>query len=50
MTRLEHDLHEDFERASSLPWKTPSGRYVGDVRVAGPGAGNVTFVRVFDAG
>lgn len=50
MSRLEHNFHAEFSRAVSLPWNTHSGRHAGQVRVAGHGAGNVTFIRVFDAG
>ena len=50
MSRLDHRFHDEFLGAPSLPWKTMSGLHVGQVRVAGHGAGNVTFVRVFDAG
>lgn len=50
MTQLEHDFHSEFEEAPTLPWTTKSGQYAGNVRAAGSGAGNVIFVRIFDAG
>lgn len=50
MTDLDHKFHPEFKAAPSLPWKTDSGQHVGQVRVAGHGAGNVTFVRIFNAG
>ncbi|KAJ3556355.1 hypothetical protein NM688_g2075 [Phlebia brevispora] len=50
MTRLEHWYHEEFESTLSIPWMLESGFHVGMVHAAGPGAGNVTFVQIFDAG
>ncbi|EKM61775.1 uncharacterized protein PHACADRAFT_190964 [Phanerochaete carnosa HHB-10118-sp] len=50
MSRLEHDFHAEFDRAPTLSWKMATGEHAGNVRVAGPGAGNVTFVRMFEAG
>lgn len=50
MGRLDHAFHAEFQRAISEPFKTASGEHVGDVRIAGPGSGNVTFIRIFDAG
>ena len=50
MSRLEHTFHEEFASAPNLPWYTESGAHAGQVRAAGKGAGNVTFVRVFDGG
>ncbi len=51
MSRLEHRFHDEFTRTPSLRWATKrAGTYVGEVRSAGPGAGNVTFVQVYDAG
>ncbi len=50
MSRLEHIFHEEFARALERPWLLDSGLHVGMVHAAGSGAGNVTFVEVFDAG
>ncbi|PSR72048.1 hypothetical protein PHLCEN_2v12078 [Hermanssonia centrifuga] len=51
MSRLEHRFHDEFARTPSLRWRTKrAGTYVGEVRSAGPGAGNVTFVQIYDAG
>ncbi|KAK7695150.1 hypothetical protein QCA50_002340 [Cerrena zonata] len=53
MIRLVHDLHNEFVKAPSLVWRTKASNYsAGRFRRAGPdgGAGNVTFVEIFDAG
>ena len=54
MSQLEHKLHKEFEKAPSTKWVTAkSGRVAGEVRSAGGGgfgAGNVTFVNVYEAG
>ena len=50
MSRLEHVYHDEFESALERPWVTDTGFHVGMVRKAGPGAGNFTFVQIFDAG
>jgi cathepsin A (carboxypeptidase C) len=50
MSRLEHKFHAEFQLTTPEPWITSSSVYAGDVRVAGYGSGNVTFVRIFDAG
>jgi cathepsin A (carboxypeptidase C) len=48
---LEHNFHDEFVKAKSLQWTTKStGRVAGEVRAAGHGAGNVTFVQVYEAG
>jgi len=50
---LEHKFHKEFVAAETKPWITiESGRQAGTVRSAGGGygAGNVTFVTVFEAG
>lgn len=51
MLRLDHKLHEEFLRAPFLPFLTEyTGTPGGKVRTAGPGAGNVTYVQIFDGG
>ncbi|KAM5539968.1 hypothetical protein V8D89_006471 [Ganoderma adspersum] len=52
MARLEHKHHEDFVDAPLLPFITEiTGEVGGKVRTAGgPGAGNVSFVQIFDGG
>ena len=51
MLKLEHDFHGEFVSAPSTPWRVgPSGGLAGEVRSAGGGAGNVTFIRVYEAG
>ena len=52
MARLEHKHHEDFANAPLLPFITEiTGEVGGKVRTAGgPGAGNVSFVQIFDGG
>lgn len=51
MQKLEHNYHSEFAIAPARRWKTTeSGLVGGEVRSAGPGAGNVTFVQVYDAG
>ena len=52
MARLEHKHHEEFADAPLLPFITEiTGEVGGKVRTAGgPGAGNVTFVQIFDGG
>ncbi|KAI9448816.1 Alpha/Beta hydrolase protein [Lactarius psammicola] len=51
---LEHKFHEEFKAAPPTQWVIErSGRVAGEVRVAGGGrvgAGNVTFVNVYEAG
>ncbi|KAH9996036.1 Alpha/Beta hydrolase protein [Russula vinacea] len=51
---LEHKFHKEFKRAPSIQWVTArEGRVAGEVRSAGGrgfGAGNVTFVNVYEAG
>jgi carboxypeptidase C (cathepsin A) len=51
---LENKFHKEFKAAPSIPWVNEySGRVAGLVRAAGGGgfgAGNVTFVNVFEAG
>ncbi|KAI0320056.1 serine carboxypeptidase [Amylostereum chailletii] len=52
--QLEHKFHEEFAASKPLQWVTlDSGRVAGEVRSAGAGgfgAGNVSFVTVFEAG
>lgn len=52
--QLEHKFHKEFKEAPSIQWVTTgSGRVAGEVRAAGGsgfGAGNVTFVNVYEAG
>ncbi|KAI0066410.1 serine carboxypeptidase [Artomyces pyxidatus] len=52
--QLEHKFHEEFAASVSEFWVTAeSGRVAGEVRSAGGGgfgAGNVTFVQVYEAG
>ncbi|KAI0713118.1 alpha/beta-hydrolase [Cerioporus squamosus] len=51
MLKLEHKHHEEFSNAPLLPFLTELGDVGGKVRSAGgPGAGNVTFVQIFDGG
>ena len=51
---LENKFHDEFKRSEFLPWVTQkSHRRAGEVRHAGGGgstAGNLTFVKVYDAG
>ncbi|KAH9051982.1 Alpha/Beta hydrolase protein [Lactarius vividus] len=51
---LEHKFHKEFKAAPSIQWVIErSGRIAGEVRTAGGGgfgAGNVTFVNVYEAG
>ncbi|KAH8980717.1 Alpha/Beta hydrolase protein, partial [Lactarius hatsudake] len=50
---LEHKFHEEFKAAPPIQWVERSGRVAGEVRTAGGGdlgAGNVTFVNVYEAG
>jgi cathepsin A (carboxypeptidase C) len=47
---LDTKFHDEFAQAELLPWyDSVTGRLVGQVRSAGSD-GNVTFVRVYDAG
>ena len=52
MLKLEHKHHEEFSSAPLLPFITEmSGDVGGKVRTAGgSGAGNVTYVQIFDGG
>jgi len=51
MERLEHKFHSEFASSPSKQWKTAESNIVGgEVRSAGYGAGNVTFVQVYEAG
>ncbi|RPD64649.1 alpha/beta-hydrolase [Lentinus tigrinus ALCF2SS1-6] len=51
MLKLEHKHHEEFTNAPLLPFLTELGDVGGKVRSAGgSGAGNVTFVQIFDGG
>ncbi|KAH9037045.1 carboxypeptidase C, partial [Lactarius hengduanensis] len=51
---LEHKFHKEFKAAPPIQWVIErSGRVAGEVRTAGgggTGAGNVTFVNVYEAG
>ena len=51
---LDHAFHKEFKAAPSIQWITAgTGRVAGEVRSAGGGgfgAGNVTFVNVYEAG
>jgi cathepsin A (carboxypeptidase C) len=51
---LENKFHKEFKAAPSIQWVTAGeGRVAGEVRSAGGsgfGAGNVTFVNVYEAG
>ena len=48
---LEHKFHKEFVAAKSKPWVADTtGHVAGEVRVAGKGAGSVTFVQVYEAG
>ncbi|KAH9067022.1 serine carboxypeptidase [Lactarius deliciosus] len=50
---LEHKFHKEFKAAPPIQWVERSGRVAGEVRTAGGGglgAGNVTFVNVYEAG
>jgi cathepsin A (carboxypeptidase C) len=46
---LEHDYQKELNDAKTVNWKV-GGKNAGSVRQAGHGAGNVTLVRVADAG
>ncbi|KAK7060124.1 hypothetical protein VNI00_000888 [Paramarasmius palmivorus] len=47
---LDTKFHDEFSEAKLLPWRVPAtGRLAGEVRSAGA-AGNVTYVRIYDAG
>ncbi|KAI0053413.1 serine carboxypeptidase [Auriscalpium vulgare] len=54
MAQLEHKFHKEFAASTSEKWVTAgTGRVAGEVRSAGGGgfgAGNVTFVQVYEAG
>ena len=54
MTRLENDFHGEFASSSRQPWHiSKSKALAGEVRFASGGAGgagNYTFVRVYEAG
>lgn len=53
MSNVQHRLVAEFNAAPSLPYVTLSGVAAGMVRTAtdnSGGAGNYTFVRVYDAG
>ena len=54
MEKLENKFHDEFAQSASTAWVTlDSGRQAGLVRSAGGDgftAGNLTFVRVFEAG
>ena len=51
MLKLEHKYYEEFSNAPLLPFLTERGDVGGKVRSAGgSGAGNVTFVQIFDGG
>ena len=52
MLELEHKHHEEFANAPFLPFYVEQiENFGGMVRSAGgPGAGNVTYVQIFDGG
>ena len=54
MEKLENKFHDEFAQSAPTAWLTlDSGRQAGLVRSAGGDgftAGNLTFVRVFEAG
>ena len=54
MVELDSIFHDEFKSNPSLPWVTlDTGAKAGEVRFAGgegKTAGNVTFVKVYDAG
>ena len=51
MLNLEHKFHREFSHSPLLSFLVdPSGMLGGKVRSAGPGAGNVTYVQIFDGG
>ena len=52
MLQLQHKYHEEFSNAPLLPFiAAPTGDVAGKVRSAGGyGAGNVTFVQIFEGG
>ncbi|KIM49641.1 hypothetical protein M413DRAFT_438816 [Hebeloma cylindrosporum] len=48
---LQTKFQEEFSESEPVPWVTAqSGHTVGEVRSAGSGAGNVTFVTIYEAG
>ncbi|KAI3612923.1 carboxypeptidase c [Moniliophthora roreri] len=47
---LDTKFHDEFSKAKLLPWyDSATGRHAGEVRSAGT-AGNLTYVRIYDAG
>ncbi|EEB95863.1 hypothetical protein MPER_05103 [Moniliophthora perniciosa FA553] len=47
---LDNRFHDEFGKAKLLPWyDSATGRHAGEVRSAGM-AGNLTYVRIYDAG
>ena len=54
VTQLDNIFHDEFKNSTFLPWVTiESGKKAGEVRYAGGEgltAGNVTFVKIYDAG
>ena len=49
--KFDSDFTFEFAAADKVPWRVPgSKKVVGSVRSAGSGAGNVTFVTVYEAG
>ncbi|GAA96604.1 uncharacterized protein L969DRAFT_88032 [Mixia osmundae IAM 14324] len=50
MNHLESPFTKEFAASKAKSFVTLEGKKAGTVRQAGPGAGNYTFVRLFDAG
>lgn len=54
VTKMESKFHDEFKQSPHLPWTTiETGTRAGEVRYASGGgetAGNVTFVKVYEAG
>ena len=47
--QLPNIFHEEFAAAQNLSW-VAAGKSAGRIRKAGYGAGNFTFVQVYEAG
>lgn len=52
MVKLDHAFHTEFEHAPLKKWRTGKSTSAasGEIRSVGAGAGNVSFIRVYEAG
>lgn len=51
MSRLDHVFAAEFVNAPRRLWRAGRDQgVVGEIRQAGPGAGNYTYTRVYEAG